>query len=323
MDRIKLGWQFKPWLGIIPCMTLSHSKYYHVAGITIKVSSDRAMGTETFHPKLSAFETKPAARPDVLLHHHFFLPDTRTDIFIPENMIYKKFSWEIYRKHTDWYYKFIPSTSTDSAYTVYAVFNDRHTRGSVYTTEIDEKTYASGRFTSLTLSNTDKMLLSRLMSDRHGGMLHCNGIKTADGCLLLTGPSGTGKTTLSRMLAANGYTFIGDDVMLLSGQGDRFYAHGLWCHGSQPVTSPGTFPLQGILFLEQHTGSRITPLPPSENRIIPLLSAFMKPVLPKEGWQQSFDFLESVTRAVPCYRVRFNLSGDITNLFTAIWRPDT
>ncbi|MCA1786153.1 MAG: hypothetical protein LC657_09255, partial [Desulfobacteraceae bacterium] len=206
-------------------------KYYHIAGITIRLHSDFPMGPETFHPKLTAFETQETPEPDVVIHHHFSLPESHTDIFIPENLVHKQFSWEVYRQGTDWYYKFIPSVPTDPAHTVYVFFTDDHTLGRVYSDEIDETTYLTGRFSSLILGNTDKVLLSRLMVDRQGGMLHCNGIRTAHGCLLLTGPSGTGKTTLSTILADNGYGFIGDDVMLLTRQGRDFFAHGLWCHG--------------------------------------------------------------------------------------------
>lgn len=302
-------------------MSSVYSKYYQVAGITIKIKSDFPMGHQTFHPKFKDFEIEKKTDCDVKIHHHFSTTSFRKEILTKENMVHKQFSWEIYRDNADWYYKFIPSTPTDPKRTVYAAFSENHSIGNIYTDDIDEKAYSTGRFESLMLFNTDKALLSKLMSDRDGGLLHCNGIETAEGCLLLTGPSGAGKTTLSTILSNNGYGFIGDDVMIISRQNNAFHAHGLWCHGSQPVTVPGSFPLKAIFFLEHHTGNTITLLSSSQDRVYPLLSAFVKPVLSKAGWKQSFDFLESVIRSVPCYRVQFNLSGDIVNSIKKIWRP--
>ncbi|MCK5695732.1 MAG: hypothetical protein KAH62_03880 [Desulfobacula sp.] len=299
----------------------THTKYYKVAGITIEVNSDYPISENTFHPKFKLFEVDGPGDDNVIINHHFSIPEFPKDIFIPENRVYKQFSWDVYKKNSAWYYKFIPSYPTDPNHTLYAVFNDDHSVGRVYTDDIDEKKYWTGRFESLTLFNTDKVLLSKLMSDREGGLLHCNGIRTAEGCLLLTGTSGAGKATLSKILFNNNYDFIGDDVMIINKQDNIFHAHGLWCHGSQPITTSGVYPLKAILFLEHYDENRITLISPPKDRVYPLLSALVKPILSKKSWNHSFDFLESVIKGVPCYCIQFNLSGKIINNIQKIWRP--
>ena len=96
-------------------------------------------------------------------------------------------------------------------------------------------------------------------------------------------------------------------------------AHGLWCHGSQPVSTAGGFPLDAIFFLEHHDQNRITLISSKEKTVFPLLSAMVKPIIEKSGWDSSFDFLEAVVRKVPCYHIQFDLSGDIVKAIQAEW----
>ncbi len=62
-----------------------------------------------------------------------------------------------------------------------------------------------------------------VVSARRGGLhpLHAGGVATEAGALLLVGPGGSGKSTLTAALALRGYPILGDDITLLEGATGR------------------------------------------------------------------------------------------------------
>ena len=166
--------------------------------------------------------------------------------------------------------------------------------------------------------DTDSIILSNLVAQRNGCLLHCNGIGYDGECFLLTGVSGAGKTTLSWILSHQGHEILMDDQMIVKKTVNGFTAHGLWCHGSQRIVSNCTYPLKGLFFLEQASVNTIKMMKKSRNLVPKVLETHIKSLLTSKEWQQTFDTLTSLIQEVPFYLVKFDLSGDIGKEFERI-----
>jgi hypothetical protein len=96
---------------------------------------------------------------------------------------------------------------------------------------------------------------------RHGGlMLHSSGIARADAAWIFSGPSGAGKTTISRLLGDHATHRLGDDLTIVTPDGEGFVAHATPFAGELGPVPAHRARLDGIYFLEQGTQHRVSPL---------------------------------------------------------------
>jgi MoaA/NifB/PqqE/SkfB family radical SAM enzyme len=80
----------------------NHRRHYQIAGITIQVESDLPIADTTFHPKFSSFRVDGQGEDNIIIRHHFALPDLDSVDLGKE--IYRRSPWAIYRKGGSWIY---------------------------------------------------------------------------------------------------------------------------------------------------------------------------------------------------------------------------
>lgn len=288
-------------------------KYYQVAGITVQVSSDFLITENTFHPKFNLFEVDGPGGDNVMIHHYFLLPEYLKNPKIYKNPIYETDSWKVIKTKDAWIYKYNPTLEEESGYPVVGLFNDNHTAIKIYLPDISERQYKEANFNALSLFNSDQILFSKLLCCREGLILHSNGFDINGNGVLLTGESGAGKSTLSKMLKNKGFQILCDDRMFIK-KNETFFAYGNWCHGTVPDFSSTQAPLKGILFLEKSKTNMIQKITSKNEIFQKLITSVVRPFLNREEWDSTLKILEEIVDSTSCYKIKFDLSGEICEL---------
>jgi len=109
-----------------------------------------------------------------------------------------------------------------------------------------------------------RALFALLIADNGGLLLHGAGLVRHGQAYLFLGPSGTGKTTVSRLSYESGLAeILNDDLVALLPNGDQWIAHATPFHNpSQAPIAPHPFsaPVQGLYKLVQAPHVAVTPL---------------------------------------------------------------
>lgn len=285
-----------------------HTKYYKVAGITIQVDSELPITETTFAPKFKLFETGGPGRDNVHLIHRFSLPEAVSSF---GRQIYRKSPWVIFRDNHQWVY--ILETSPDPATKKIRQISFAsldHTKVNIYNGELVRKGYEDGQKGSLTMAPTDQILLARLLADRNGCYLHSDGINMDGKGFLFVGHSGAGKSTIATLLQDKG-EILCDDRMIVRKWPDGYLIHGNWSHGTLPIVSANSAPLKAIFFLEQAEENSISINESGMDSISRLLACLVKPMVTKDWWENMLTLIEDIVDSVPCYRLKFDKSGEI------------
>lgn len=293
-------------------------RYYAVGGMTVCVEADLPIEKRTFAAKFDAFEIPPSdiagGSEDELLtiRHHFQLPDLEgVDL---GDMVYRKAPWAIYRRGSSWIYLGIGSRVEDKSIRRVAVFNDDHTRLSVYSDATRTRLWHEGNLASLTMFATDQIMLSRVLADRQGCYLHSGGIVLNGKGYLFVGHSDAGKSTTMRLLQGVGEVLCDDRNIVRRDSSGAFRVYGTWSHGEVPTVSSADAPLAGILFLRQSMENRIDPLLDRSAARRELMGTIIKPLATADWWEKSLDIIEALVNEIPFYEMRFDKSGAIVPL---------
>ncbi len=289
----------------------THTRYFHVAGITIQVNSDFPITSNTFHPKFKRFEVPGPGIDNVTIYHHFEMPESYHETILNAIEVFKNDQFQIYKSDHLWIYQYTAICSEDLVSSAIGTMNRDYSEIHIHTRNVDPEQYAKGYFPALTLFNTDQMIFAKLLTDRNGLMIHANGFNINGNGILLAGVSGSGKSTLSRMLKDRGHEILCDDRMLLRKKDGRFWIFGNWCYGSHPDVSSGCAPLKGFLFLEKSLRNRITDMRDQKTVMQRLLQVLVKPLLDSDGWQKYFTTIEDLLNNDVFFLLEFDLSGNI------------
>jgi len=150
----------------------------------------------------------------------------------------------------------------------------------------------------------DEVLILNLLSRGRGVEMHACGIVDAsrEG-LLFTGESGAGKTTMARLWKKErGASVLSDDRIILRQDQGRFWMYGTPWHGEEKLASPARAPLRAIFVLRHGRKNRLKEETGAEaaaqlfSRSFPV---FYRP----EGLRYTLEFLDQLTRAVPCFEL--------------------
>ena len=291
-------------------------KYFHTASITIQVNSDYPIGENTFHPKFKLFETMGTGSDNVIVNHHFYLPNLLHDPELIKNEIYKKDQWHIYKTPDSWIYRYNPVFPEAPQHSATGIFNLDHTVVDIYTNDFTQAQYQDAHLTALTLFNTDQILFAKLLCNRNGLIIHSNGFDILGNGVLLAGESGVGKSTLSAMLQKQGFQILCDDRMFVIHENNKFTIHGNWCHGTIAHAFPGAMPLRAIFFLEPARKNSIEQINNKNSIFQKIIHSMVKSTLNQEEWEKMLTILETIMLSIPCYNLKFDLSGKICQIIT-------
>jgi hypothetical protein len=139
--------------------------------------------------------------------------------------------------------------------------------------------------------------------------MHAAAIAGCDGGFLVAGPSGAGKTTLSRAAAAAGGRVLSDERTVV-----RRDAGG-WVLGGTPWPGEGGFaenrsvPLRGLILLEQADRDELSPISPARALAL-LYRCHFPPVWDPAAAERTLGHLERLVREVPAFLYRNRKSPD-------------
>ncbi|MCU1384207.1 MAG: hypothetical protein JWL71_2904 [Acidobacteria bacterium] len=149
----------------------------------------------------------------------------------------------------------------------------------------------------------DQLLVIHALGVGGGALMHAAAIAGRDGAFLVAGPSGAGKTTLSRAAALEGAAVLSDERTIL--RPSRAHAGG-WLLGGTPWPGEGQFsdnrsiPLRGLILLEQSDRDELMPI--SAARALALLyRCHFPPLWDPAACARTLDNLERAVRDVPAF----------------------
>ncbi len=283
-----------------------------------EVVSPYPFSNTTFHPKLmefqvSSFHAQDNIRDKIKIEHIFSIPDRFKHLSSDDKAVSRQTLWTVFQENDNWIYQKKPALPVSESRAAFMESSLDFSRNRIYCDCITQEEYASGAYSSMTLFGCDQIIVSKLLATRKGALLHANGFVASGKGFLLAGPSTAGKTTLSAMLRKKGFHIFSDDRAIVRFVNDQWFMEGSWFHGSTPVTSTGTWELGGIFFLEHARENIISPLDSSSKKIGAILQSLVRPHITAEEWQSILATVEKISQDIPCYQLRFDLSGAIVS----------
>lgn len=143
-------------------------------------------------------------------------------------------------------------------------------------------------------------LLYLYLAQQHGMVaLHSASILYQNRLFLFSGHSGIGKSTHTNLWKQHYTTpVINGDLNLLAIENGQPVVHGIpWC-GSSEIYSTKTYPLGGIILLEQAPENSIEQLRPDQKRLL-VSQRLISPSFTKELWQTNLSALEPWIDSIP------------------------
>lgn len=281
-------------------------RIYKIAEITITLYSDIEITEHTFSPKFSLFRVEKQSLVNILLHHHFSLPEQIQ--LNKANKVYHLPPWAIYKTQNGWIYLGIAPEPGDSSLHRVVIFNNHYSIGQIYNP--NDLIFRKGDIGTLTLFPTDQILLAQLLADRQGCYIHAAGMILEGQGFLFVGHSEAGKSTIVTMLQNEG-EILCDDRMIVRRWPDGFKIYGTWSHGDVPIVSPKSAPLRAVLLLEQAEHNRLVPINDPKEIVRTLPFYIVKPLVSADWWEKTLDLVGQIAREVPVYRLQFDKSGEV------------
>ena len=90
----------------------AYRKHFQIGGLTLRLESELAFRTDTFHPKFQYFEVNTPGQDRVTVAHYFGLPDL--ECLEGATPVYQKAPWVIFKRKTDWIYCQLSRTIPDA-----------------------------------------------------------------------------------------------------------------------------------------------------------------------------------------------------------------
>jgi len=290
------------WLG-------SHRRRFRIAGLAVDVEADLPITDATFEPKFTLFRTDAQGPADVVLRHHFSLPDLAGEDLGRE--VFRQPPWAIYRKGASWIYLMISPDPADTTIHRVMVFNDGHTRGRIYSST--DELFRRGGLESLALLPSDQLILARLLPAFGGAFVHAAAVSLKGQGLLFAGQSEAGKSTIVKLIGERGEVLC-DDRVVVRKNGGGFRVHGTWNHGEVRRLSPGSAPLRAVFFLRQAPVNRLERVDDPKAILSDFLPRLVRPLVSADWWERALALAEDVVREVPFYNLLFDKSGAVVEV---------
>jgi len=290
------------WLG-------AHRRRFGIAGLAVDVESDLPITDGTFGPKFEPFRVAADGPADIVLRHHFSLPDL--DAFDLGREVFRRAPWAIFRKDSSWIYVMISPDPSDATVHRVMVFDDGHTRGRIYSPS--DGFFRSGGLDSLALLPSDQLVLARALPAFGGLYVHAAGVDMGGHGLVFAGPSEAGKSTMVKLIGDRGRVLCDDRVIVRRSAGG-VRVHGTWNHGEIPRVSPASAPVRAVFFLRQAKTNRLDRVEDPRSVLADLLPRLVRPLVSSDWWERALALAAEIVRDVPFYDLSFDRSGDIVGV---------
>lgn len=290
------------WLG-------THRHRYRVAGLAVDVEADLPITDNTFEPKFDLFRSAANGPADIVLRHHFSLPDLET--FDLGREVFRKAPWAVYRKGSSWIYVMISPDPSDTTVHRVMAFDDGHTRGRIFSPS--DAFFRAGGLDSLALLPSDQLVLARALPAFGGVFIHAAGVDVDGQGLVFAGPSEAGKSTIVKLIGERGRVLCDDRVIVRKGP-DGFRVHGTWNHGEIRRVSSDSAPLRAVFFLRQSAVNRIDRVDDPKAVLTDFLPRLVRPLVSADWWERALTLAGEIVRDVPFYDLSFDKSGAIVGV---------
>jgi hypothetical protein len=154
----------------------------------------------------------------------------------------------------------------------------------------------------------DQLLVVHALGVAGGALMHAASIAGRDGALLVAGPSGAGKTTMSRAAGALGAHVLSDERTVVRPSPAGWLVGGTPWPGEGGYAENRSVPLQRIILLEQADRDELVPV--SAARALALLyRCHFPPLWDPVAAERTLDHLATLVRQVPAF-VFYNRKGE-------------
>jgi len=155
-----------------------------------------------------------------------------------------------------------------------------------------------------------QLLFLAPLARQSGFLLHASGAVIDGKAFVFAGHSGDGKTTLSRLLAAEGLEILSDERIALCKEGNGFRAYGTPWPGEGDIVSPASYPLAGVFILRKAERHRVR-----EGRAsllaAELLSRAIVPYYFRHETNTILGLVDDLAASAPLRELEFSLSGGL------------
>ncbi|MCU1277536.1 MAG: hypothetical protein JWM53_1082 [bacterium] len=151
----------------------------------------------------------------------------------------------------------------------------------------------------------DQLLVIHAVGVAGGALMHAAAIAGRDGALLVAGPSGAGKTTMSRAAAALGAHVLSDERTIVrpSARGDGWLIGGTPWPGEGGFAENRSLPLVGLILIEHADRDELSPLSPAR-ALAMLYRCHFPPLWDPIASENTLSNLEQLVRSVPAFAYR-------------------
>lgn len=259
--------------------------YFSIAGISVKICGNRSF----LSPELFSFSSSPAETVDFTIT----LSHGNEKVLSKQALILENRELIIYAS-ADNYLIYFPS-SVNIRYATLAKDGTVSTLYLSYTpTECREEE----------IFHTIRLLFLYRASLCHIYAIHSASILYRGKIFVFSAPSGTGKSTHTNLWKELfGVPVINGDLNLLAIDQNHAMVHGLpWC-GTSEIYHTKSYPLGGIILLQQYQENEIVSLSPDE-KALGILQRLISPAWNSSQLKQNLTFAEKLSSMVPVCRLR-------------------
>lgn len=287
----------------------NHRRYFNCGGITIRIDSDTVLSDEMFHPTMRLFSVSGPGKETIEIRHHADLPYLG-DKDLGE-VVYKKSLWTVRKKGDSWIYL---KEDLKGKLTGIAVFNRDYTKARIYGPLVGKEEFGDPNQVYSDQIFLTQTALAEVLSGYGGCFLHSSGVIIGGRAVLFLGQSTAGKSTIRDMILASGCAKpLCDDRNILRSTPEGLFACGTWALKDLHCVSAASVPVAAIMFVEQAKENCIIAVSDRMEAAKRILPCLIRPVESAQWWSRSLELVGEMVSRVPCYRVRFDLSGRIVD----------
>lgn len=289
-------------------------RYYQIGGITIQWEASFPVNEKVVDSQLELFRLVVPLTSDIVkLKHHFPFPDLNQ--YKVKKNIYKRAPWIISELEDGWLYKGISSLENDEEIWEIAHFNHDHSLGNIY--HKDSKPFEIGGLHSLSFTITDQILVSRLLADRMGCLIHSAAMIIDGKGFVFVGHSEAGKSTTVSLLREHG-VILCDDRNIIRKMDGTYRVYGTWSHGTVTDLSPLDAPLKAIFFIEKAKKNSLSIINDKKYIWEVILACIIKPLATSDWWDKMFNICEDIIFNIPVYRLEIDKDDDLYETIKSI-----